>query len=160
MKSGIFSIFYHFVTSPLLGIYYWSLFIKFIIHGLLYNTPIEECELIFSPWGLLSIPLYFSSYLFSKYLERNSNNLVTSEGYEKRLNQIIISQNEMRLKEILIVYPKSGDFYIISSLTVSCNPWLFFPSLFIALTYNFTLYFFGFCLIYLSQTKSNFDHFV
>ncbi|PIC29329.1 hypothetical protein B9Z55_020944 [Caenorhabditis nigoni] len=160
MKSGIFSIFYHFVTSPLLGIYYWSLFIKFIIHGLLYNTPIEECELYFSKWALLAFPLYFLPDLFSKYVETNSKNLTTIDSYEKRSNQIIINRYEMRLKENLIGYLKSGIIYIQTSLTVSCNPWLFFPSLFVALLYNVSLYIFGFHLIYLSQTKSNFDHFV
>ncbi|CAO4381171.1 unnamed protein product [Caenorhabditis nigoni] len=110
--------------------------------------------------GLLSLPLYFLFNKFEDYFETNSKKLTTIDSYEKRSNQIIISQDEMILKENLNVYLRSGPVFLLGSLTVSCNPWLFFPSLFIALSYNFSLYFFGFYLIYLSQTKNNFDHYV
>ncbi|CAP25568.1 Protein CBG04954 [Caenorhabditis briggsae] len=96
-------IFYHFVTSSFLPIFYYSLFTKFIIFCILYNPPIEKCELLYSKWGLLAIPLYFSSYQFEKYVERNSKNLTTLGSYEKRSNQIIISQYEMILKENLSI---------------------------------------------------------
>ncbi|CAO4381173.1 unnamed protein product [Caenorhabditis nigoni] len=122
--------------------------------------PIEKCKSYFPPWALLSIPLFFSSYHFGKYVERNSKNLTTFGGHENRSNPIVISQNEMKIKENLRVYLREGQIFILISLTVSCVPWLFVPSLLVAILYDVSLYIFGFYLIYLNHTKNDFDHFV
>ncbi|CAO4381170.1 unnamed protein product [Caenorhabditis nigoni] len=89
-----------------------------------------------------------------------TESLTIFESHGKRSNKISISQNEMILKENLSVYLRSGPVFLLCSLTVSCNPWLFYPSLFIALLYNVIMYIFGFYLIYLSQSKDNYDYFV